>query len=105
MEGYGKFIYENGDYYIGEFKNGLRNGKGILYCKNGKIKHEGDWINDKYEGYGKYIFENGNYYIGEFKNCLRYGQGMLYYKNGNIKYEGDYVNGGKKLFFFVKCQI
>ena len=26
-----KKILENGDYYIGEFKNGLRNGKGILY--------------------------------------------------------------------------
>ena len=29
-EGIGKFIFENGGYYIGEFKNGLINGKGIL---------------------------------------------------------------------------
>lgn len=26
--GYGRYIYSHGDYYIGEFKNGLRNGKG-----------------------------------------------------------------------------
>ena len=28
-------VYENGEYYIGEFKNDLRHGKGILYHKNG----------------------------------------------------------------------
>ena len=35
--GYGKMIYENGEYYIGEFIDGLKHGKGILYYKNGKI--------------------------------------------------------------------
>ena len=30
-EGIGKYIWENGEYYIGQYKNGLRNGKGILY--------------------------------------------------------------------------
>ena len=38
IEGNGKVIYKDGDYYIGEFKNNLRNGKGKLYDKNGKIK-------------------------------------------------------------------
>ena len=27
-EGNGKYIFENGEYYIGEEKDGLRNGKG-----------------------------------------------------------------------------
>ena len=45
--------------------NGLKNGRGKEYYKNGKIKYEGDFINDKYEGYGKYIWENGEYYIGK----------------------------------------
>ena len=31
FEGNGKYIWENGEYYIGEWKNGLRNGKGIEY--------------------------------------------------------------------------
>ena len=30
-EGYGKFIYSDGEYYIGEWKNGLRHGKGKTY--------------------------------------------------------------------------
>ena len=67
--------------------------KGIIYYKNGNIKYEGDFINDKYEGNGKYIYENGEYYIGEFKNGLKHGKGIEYYKNGNIKYDGYFING------------
>ena len=74
----------------------VKAGKGIAYYKNGNIKFEGDFINDKYEGNGKYIFENGNYYIGEFKNDLKHGKGIIYYKNGNIKYEGDFSNDSPK---------
>ena len=32
-EGFGKIIFENGEYYIGEFKNGLRNGKEYYFIK------------------------------------------------------------------------
>ena len=45
---------ENGEYYIGEFKNGLKDGKGIEYYKNGNKKYEGDFINDMYDGNGKF---------------------------------------------------
>ena len=34
FEGYGKYIWENGEYYIGQFVNNLRHGKGILYYNN-----------------------------------------------------------------------
>jgi hypothetical protein len=88
-----KIILDNGDYYIGELENNLKHGKGIIYYNNGKIKYEGDFINDKYEGYGKYIDENGEYYIGEWSNGLRHGKGTIYNKNNTIKYEGDFVNG------------
>ena len=36
-------------------KNDLQNGKGILYDKNGNIKYEGDYYNDKMEGNGYYF--------------------------------------------------
>ena len=68
------------------------NGKGIKYYKNGNIKYEGDFVNDKYEGNGKYIYEDGEYYIGEWKKGLRNGKGALYYKNGKINNEGDWPN-------------
>ena len=46
-EGNGIYYYENGEYYIGEFKNGLRNCKGKEYYKNGNIKYDGEFVNDK----------------------------------------------------------
>ena len=84
--------YNNGDYYKGEIKGGKAYGKGILYYKNGNIKYEGDFINDKYEGNGKYYYENSEYYIGQWKNGLKHGKGIIYYQNGNIKYERDFIN-------------
>ena len=66
--------------------------KGTYYYKNGFIKYEGDFVNDKYEGNGKYIYENDEYYIGQFLNGLRHGKGTLYYKKCSIKYEGYFVN-------------
>ena len=43
-----RFNFDNGEYYIGQSKNGLRHGKGTEYYSNGKIKYKGDWINDKF---------------------------------------------------------
>ena len=87
-----KKVYENGEYYIGDFLNGLKHGKGKLYYKDNTIKYEGDFANDKYEGKGKYIYKSGNFYIGDFLNGLRHGKGIEYYKNNTIKYEGNLVN-------------
>ena len=92
LEGNGKYIYKNGNYYIGQFKNDKFNGKGILYNKNGNIIYEGDFINGKIEGNGKHFYKNGQYYVGQFKNNKRNGKGILYYKNGNVMCEGDFIN-------------
>ena len=93
LEGKAKYIWENGNYYIGQFKNGKKNGKGIIYYKNGNIMYEGDFVNDKKEGNGKFIWKNGAYYIGEWKNNKKHGKGADYNKKGNIVYEGEYING------------
>ena len=83
---YKKKIYENGNYYIGQFLDDLRHGKGILYYKNGNIKYDGNFVKDKFEGNGKYIWEDGVYYIGQWLNSLKHGKGKLYSKNGTILY-------------------
>jgi len=88
-----KYKLENGNFYNGDMKDGLKCGKGIEYDKNENIIYNGEFVNDKYEGEGKYIYENGEYYIGQFKNGLENGKGIKYYMNGNIKYDGDMVNG------------
>jgi hypothetical protein len=43
-------IYEDGSFYEGGFLNGHKNGEGILYKKDGKIKHKGTFKDDKFKG-------------------------------------------------------
>ena len=65
--------------------NDCKHGKGIEYYKNGTVKYEGEYINDKYEGKGKYFYENGDFYIGEFLDNMSHGKGIDYYKKtGNF---------------------
>ena len=54
-------IEKDGSYYIGEFKNGLKHGKGKEYKKSGDLIYEGDFINGKREGTGKLIHEDKTY--------------------------------------------
>ena len=56
--------YNNGDKYIGEWKNDLKDGKGIYYYNNG----------DKYDG--------------EYKTDLKDGKGIFYCNDGD-KFEGE----------------
>ena len=44
------YISESGEYYIGQFKNNFKHGKGTLYLPNGKIKQEGKWFYDIFNG-------------------------------------------------------
>ena len=92
--------YFNGT-YVGEFKNGLREGKGVIYGDNGD-RYEGEYKNDLKEGKGIYYFSDGAKYEGDFKNDKPNGKGVYYYIDG-AKYEGDFVNGkqeGKGKFYF-----
>ena len=84
-------IYENGEYYIGEFKRGLRHGKGILYYKNAKLIDFGYFDGNKFEQSGSIEYQIYDYYIGEWKDGLRHGKGLLCYKNKS-KYIGDWIN-------------
>ena len=81
---------------LDEYKNNKRNGKGKEYYKNGNIKYDGNFVNDKFAGDGKYILEDGEYYIGQWLNDLKHGKGIVYYKNGTIKYDGNFINGKRK---------
>jgi len=45
--GKGTFLWENGQKYIGEWKNSRLNGYGTLYFEDGTIFHQGQWKNHK----------------------------------------------------------
>ena len=60
--------------YIGEIKNKLRDGKGVLHGNDGN-KYEGEWKNDKKEGKGTIITIDGEKYEGDWKNNKKEGRG------------------------------
>ena len=98
-----KFYLEKGDYYIGHWLNDTMNGKGKIYLNDGRIKYEGDFVNNKFQGHGKYMFESGKYYIGQFFNDMQHGKGEIYDKNDKLLFKGDFINdhieGSGTLYF------
>ena len=85
---FGTEPYTNGDKYVGEFKDGARNGYGTYtYAYGGK--YVGEWKDDFINGQGTYTDANGEY-VGEFKDAKRNGQGIFYNANGSIEESGIY---------------
>ena len=73
--------------YIGEYKHGVRHGKGEFEFISGS-KYVGEWKNNKFHGYGTFTFASGSKYVGEYKDDKRHGQGTYTYANGDT-YVGE----------------
>ena len=69
--------------------NGEKNGKGVKYYTNHKLKFEGEYLNGKkWNGKGYNIDGNLEF---ELKNGN--GKAKEYYDDGKLKFEGEYLNG------------
>ena len=67
-------------FYKGKCKNGLANGKGTA---KGDDTYIGNFKDGLPDGRGKYTYQNGNTYYGFWKNGLKHGQGRYkYFANG-----------------------
>jgi len=87
----GSYTWNDGTKYIGEYKNGEKNGQGTVTWTSGD-KYFGEWINDRRSGQGTYTWANGDIYNGRFKDGKLTGHGTITYPDGN-KYVGKYNNG------------
>lgn len=87
--GIGKFIFKNGDVYLGEVQNGKKQGWGIYKMVESGDRYEGYWKNDLIEGHGLYIWKGGNTYDGNWKEGKRDGMGVFKWKEGGF-YMGDW---------------
>jgi len=54
MHGKGELTLSEGEVYLGEFKNGFPNGRGIRKWKNGDL-YEGDYVNGFQQGFGLFV--------------------------------------------------
>ena len=86
--------------YMGEFKNGKKNGLGVL--KRGNRQFEGSFIDNKLNGkVGLYVDNELN--IIEYKNDILHGRKIVFEKGGNI-FTLSFDNGHptKKVSVYLK---
>ena len=113
VNGEGTFVFSTGHTYTGAFKNGKRNGDGVLlmpgnrkivgvwennelvrgtYSKPDGTTYEGQWRFRERNGQGTLTFPDGRKYTGAFKSDRRHGQGTMTYPDGR-KYVGTFKFG------------
>jgi len=46
--GTGRFYYQDGGLYDGEWIKNKMYGKGVLYYQSGQRAYDGEWVNDKF---------------------------------------------------------
>ena len=80
--------------YIGEYKHGVRHGKGEFEFISGP-KYVGEFNNGKFHGQGTYTYSNGDKYVGEFNNDKPHGQGTYIFSNGEA-FKDVWENGELK---------
>jgi len=93
--GVAKYKSGNAIRYVGSFLNGMYNGKGTMFFKDG-VFLTGEWKNGKLNGKGSFLSETGILYIGEFVNGLKQGKGILFYKDNGMmmgNFSNDKLNG------------
>lgn len=109
--GYFRETYINGSKYEGDFKDGMRRGRGIMTWKDG-AKYDGDWEDGMRHGKGIMTWKTGEKYEGEFKKDERTGYGTYTWpeteKGYLFKYVGYFKNGemeGKGTGYYVGGEI
>jgi len=83
---YGRITYE------GEWRNGVKHGKGKEIADQGRMIYDGFWKDNAKDGYGCQIFSNGNVYKGEWQLGKMHGKGILELNSGGTL-EGERVQG------------
>ena len=68
--------YSDGSSYDGEFKGGVRHGRGTLQQGDGS-SYAGDWYEGQRHGHGKEVYGTGDVYAGSWRQGVRHGRGML----------------------------
>ena len=97
-DGFGTYVFEKGQKYIGNWVQNKRNGIGTNYWPSGE-SYRGEFIDDKRNGEGIYFYADGSKHEGHWTNDKKNGYGLQTSKDGSIKTglweDGIYVGTGK----------
>lgn len=92
--GYGVYVYSDGDRYEGDWKNGNKHGQGTYTWINGD-EYVGEWKDNKRNGQGTYTFNSGAMYIGKtWKDSKKHGK-MTYISSAGKETKQKWKNGKK----------
>jgi hypothetical protein len=84
--GKGTYVLASGDTYTGDWVGGERHGKGTYAHVLGEWENDiyvGEFYKNKKQGRGLYTFPDGVKYLGSFYDDLRHGSGRFIYKDGS----------------------
>ena len=99
---FGTLTFADGEKYVGEYKDGKRNGQGTYTFASG-AKYVGEYKDEQPNGQGTFTFADGEKYVGEYKDGKRNGQGTSTFADG-AKYVGEYKDdkrNGQGTFTYV----
>ena len=88
---FGTYTLPNGSKYVGEFRDGKRNGQGTFTIPNGE-KYVGEFRDGKQNGQGTYTYPDGAKYVGEFRDGKYNGNGAEYSPNGSTIRRGYWID-------------
>lgn len=75
-DGTGVYVFDTGQRYEGEFREGRSFGQGTRYFPNGDV-YEGEEVNGTRHGEGIYHFADGDVFMGRFESDMREGPGAF----------------------------
>ncbi|TGZ70304.1 hypothetical protein CRM22_003280 [Opisthorchis felineus] len=87
---FGRFDFDDGGTYIGQWLQGYAHGLGLAVGPNGVGEYSGEWESG-FETCGVYIWPSGNRYTGTWSNGKRHGNGQQI--RGKWVYQGQFTNG------------
>ncbi|CDW80231.1 UNKNOWN [Stylonychia lemnae] len=81
--GHGQVVWNNGNYYIGEWKDDQSHGIGQFYNEEENKFYKGEQEFDQYNGLGKMIYNDGSIYYGQWESNQRSRFGVFIFPEGD----------------------
>ncbi len=87
--GVGRFVWNDGRSYAGDFVDGHPQGRGIEQTPDGS-RYDGEWRDGVRSGSGSMTLPDGSRYDGQFEEGVRSGAGLFQSAAG--RYQGDWAD-------------
>ena len=87
--GVGRFVWNDGRSYAGDFVDGHPQGRGIEQTPDGS-RYDGEWRDGVRSGSGSMTLPDGSRYDGQFEDGVRSGAGLFQSAAG--RYQGDWAD-------------